>query len=294
MQFASIYRDGKEQLSIRKGNQILVLKESWAREQDFPYTMEELVTRGFDGIEHAVRFQEELLQTDSVAGEWVDETSVQFAPSVCRGRKIICVGLNYLKHVNESRLELPKSPLLFSKFDNTLAAHGEAVARPETTEKLDYEAEVAVVIGKQARNVSETDAFNYVLGYTLANDLSARDLQFATSQWLLGKSCDGFCPIGPALVTKDEVPDINNIRLRCIVNGEVRQDASTAQMMFSFATLIHYISSHFTLEPGDVILSGTPEGVILGMPEGQQNWLRAGDEVIVEAEHLGRLKTTIA
>lgn len=293
MRFASIYVEGNEQLAVWMNGKVLTVSPVWAREKGFPATMQELVGLGLEGVNRAKALEAELVHHSTNAGTWMDEDKVQFAPAVTRGRKIICVGLNYLKHANESRMDLPSVPLLFSKFDNTLVGHNTTVVHPHQTQQMDYEAEIAVVIGKHAKDVSEEEAFDYVLGYTLANDLSARDMQFVTSQWLLGKTYDGFCPVGPALVTKDEIPNISDIRIRCLVNGEVRQDASTQQMIFPFATLISYISSHFTLEPGDVILSGTPDGVAFGMPEGQQAWLKPGDEVVVEADLLGTLTTRI-
>lgn len=154
---------------------------------------------------------------------------------------------------------------------------------------MDYEAELAMIIGVEARNVSVDDALEYVLGYCNANDLSARDLQFRSTQWLLGKSCDGFCPLGPYLVTSDEVSDPDHLSITCKVNGEIRQSSNTADMIFSTSEIISYVSIYMTLNPGDVILTGTPEGVVLGSPESEQRWLRRGDIVTVEIEGLGAL-----
>jgi len=159
---------------------------------------------------------------------------------------------------------------------------------------LDYEGELALVIGRQAACVAGEEALSTVFGYAPANDFSARDLQFATSQWLLGKSCDRFCPIGPFLVTADEVPDPGSLRIRTWVNGELRQDAPTSDMIFPCSDLISYISRYLPLEPGDVILTGTPAGVILGKPREQRVWLRKGDVVTVEVEGLGRLTNLVA
>lgn len=293
MKFVNVIQQGSNCLGVQSGEKILCVSDAWAQEHDFPTSMEDLITRGVDGLNYLKLQWDEMNQVDGSTGVWYTEHDVEFAPSVVQGRKIICIGLNYLKHVQESRLEIPKVPLLFGKFDNTLAGHNATVVRPAQTRQLDYEAEVAVVIGRQARNISEQEALNYVLGYCVANDLSARDMQFLTSQWLLGKTYDGFCPIGPALVTADEVLNPQNLNIRCIVNGEVRQSANTEQMIFSFAELISYISHQFTLEPGDVILSGTPDGVVLGKPEAERVWLQPGDEVIVEVDGLGRLRTIV-
>ena len=155
------------------------------------------------------------------------------------------------------------------------------------TEKLDYEVELGIVIGKTAKNVSEESALDYVFGYCTANDLSARDLQMRTPQWMLGKTCDGFCPVGPYLVTKDEVGDPQNLQLKTVVNGEIRQNSNTSDMIFSCREIISYISKHMTLVPGDMILTGTPEGVIMGFPPEKQNYLKPGDTVTVEVEKLG-------
>lgn len=220
------------------------------------------------------------------------EEVVVYAPCVLNPEKIICIGLNYVSHREECKIELPTVPIVFSKFNNTLAAHNQIIALPKTAEKFDYEAELVIVIGKEAVNVSPEDALSYVFGYTIGNDLSARDLQFRTGQWLLGKTCDHFAPIGPYLVTADEV-DPGNLDISCTVNGVTRQAANTRDMIFNCATLISYLSQYMTLKPGDIIFSGTPGGVVLGYPEDQQQWLKAGDIVTVSIEKLGSLQNTL-
>lgn len=201
--------------------------------------------------------------------------------------KIICVGLNYRRHAAESGMAVPTTPVIFSKFANALAGAGEAIPLPAVATQYDYEVELAVVIGRRAANVSETKALEYVFGYCTANDLSARDLQMRTSQWLLGKTLDKFLPLGPRLVTADEVGDPQTLAVRCWVNGDLRQDSNTADMLFPVAHLVAYLSQHMTLQPGDIILTGTPEGVVLG--RAQKDWLTPGDEVVVEVEKLGQL-----
>jgi len=201
--------------------------------------------------------------------------------------KIVCVGLNYRKHAEESGAQIPTSPVLFSKFGNTIAAHGEGVPLIDAASQYDYEVELGVVIGQTARNVSEADALRTVFGYSTANDVSARDLQMRTSQWLLGKTLDKFLPIGPYLVTADEVPDPQLLSLRTWLNGELRQNSNTADMIFTVAEIVSYISHHFALDPGDVIVTGTPEGVIMGTKE--KVWMVPGDLVEVEVEGLGKL-----
>jgi 2-keto-4-pentenoate hydratase/2-oxohepta-3-ene-1,7-dioic acid hydratase in catechol pathway len=220
---------------------------------------------------------------------WLEESALQYGPCVTEPGKIIGVGLNYRKHAEETNSAIPTSPILFNKFSNALSGHGERIIIPSETEKLDYEAELAIVIGKRAKDVSKEEALGYVFGYCPANDLSARDLQLKTSQWLLGKSCDGFCPLGPYVTTADEVGDPNQLAITSNVNGEVRQNSHTSDMIFHCNEIISYISRHMTLEPGDVILTGTPEGVVLGFPPERQIYLKEGDSVTVEIENLGAI-----
>jgi len=225
--------------------------------------------------------------TGADAAWLLDEASLQLGPCVTNPEKILCVGLNYRRHAEESGSAVPEAPVLFSKFNNALAANGETVPLLDAAEKYDYEVELAVVIGRTAVNVSEDSALDCVLGYTNANDLSARDLQMRSSQWLLGKTLDKFCPIGPYLVTADEVGDPQQLSTRSWLNGELRQNSNTADMIFSIAEVIAYVSRYFTLKPGDVILTGTPEGVILGMQE--KVWMKPGDVVSVEVGDFGKL-----
>ena len=237
------------------------------------------------------RYVQHVLASDLIHRWLLDEATLTFGPCVAEPGKIICVGLNYRRHAAESGMAIPSSPVLFSKFSNSIAAPGEPVVLPANAVEYDYEAELGVVIGKRAKNVSEQDALNFILGYCNVNDLSARDLQTRTSQWLLGKTLDQFMPIGPYLVTADEVRDPQALDIRCWVNGALRQNSSTADMVFSVPQLVSYISQYMTLEPGDVISTGTPEGVVLGMKEKQ--WLKPGDEVTIEVAGLGRLTNTM-
>ncbi|WP_342566201.1 fumarylacetoacetate hydrolase family protein [Paenibacillus sp. FSL R7-0345] len=223
----------------------------------------------------------------------LDDNGLTFGPVVTGPGKILCVGLNYRKHAEETGSAIPQTPILFSKFNNALAGHLEDVPLPAVSQQVDYEAELAIVIGRTASNVSKEDALDYVFGYCCANDLSARDLQFRTQQWLLGKTCDKFAPVGPYLVTADEVREPNNLRISCSVNGEVRQSSNTSDMIFHCDEIISYVSQHMTLEPGDIILTGTPEGVVLGYPQEKQVYLQAGDVVTVEIEKLGNLTNTM-
>ncbi len=227
--------------------------------------------------------------TDGSGSSWLmDEASLTLGPAVPNPGKIVCVGLNYRKHAEETGAAIPTSPVLFSKFLNTVAGPDEDVPLTDAATQYDYEVELAVVMGQTAKNVSAADALNSVFGYATANDLSARDLQNRTSQWILGKTMDKFMPIGPYLVTADEVPDPQKLAIRTWLNGELRQNSNTDDMIFPVAEIIAYISRHFTLEPGDVIITGTPEGVILGMAE--KRWMVPGDVVEVEVEGLGKLR----
>lgn len=222
----------------------------------------------------------------------LDEAGITFGPSVTNPSKIICVGLNYRKHAEETNAPIPEYPILFNKFDNTITGHGHDVYLPKVSRKVDYEAELVIVIGKQAKYIDKASALDYVFGYTPVNDVSARDLQLRTHQWLLGKSCDGFSPVGPYLVTADEVGDPNALDIKCIVNGEVRQSSNTSDMIFYCDEIVSYISQHMTLYPGDIILTGTPAGVVLGYPPEKQVYLKDGDVVTVEIEKLGAITNT--
>jgi 2-keto-4-pentenoate hydratase/2-oxohepta-3-ene-1,7-dioic acid hydratase in catechol pathway len=292
VKLANILVNNENRLGMVQNGKIMVIDKDWSVKNGFPTSMNELFL-GSASIDSLNRMFDQAESEDSANVQYYEASEVNFAHSVPTGKKIICVGLNYKKHADESNMELPKVPLLFSKFDNTLTGNDAVVIKPDDTEQMDFEAEVGVVIARQARNISVDEAMEYVFGFTNANDLSARDLQFITSQWLVGKTCDGFCPVGPYLVTTDEVSNPNDLKVTCTVNGTIRQNASTSQMIFPFAELISYISQRFTLEPGDLILSGTPDGVIFGLPKEDQVWLQPGDEVIVEVEQLGSLRTII-
>ncbi len=227
-----------------------------------------------------------------VTGDLMEEAGLQLGPCVPQPGKIVCVGLNYRRHAQETGMAVPDTPVLFSKYANSLAGSGHEVPLPGVAEQYDYEAELGVVIGRAARGVSRADALDHVWGYCNCNDVSARDLQFRSTQWLLGKTLDRFLPIGPYLVSADEVGDPQALGIRCSVNGEVRQDSNTSDMVFSVAELVSYISQFWTLEPGDVIATGTPQGVAQGRPD--KPWLVPGDEVVVEVAGLGRLANRMA
>jgi 2-keto-4-pentenoate hydratase/2-oxohepta-3-ene-1,7-dioic acid hydratase in catechol pathway len=254
-------------------------------------TVHEVINGGEEATGALLQLVHQVLERPSneTIGLFREESQLSLGPCVTHPGKIICVGLNYRKHALETNAPIPQYPILFNKFSNTLAGHLEDIPLPRVSEKVDYEAELAIVIGKKAKYVGKEEALQYVFGYCNVNDLSARDLQLRTHQWLLGKSCDRFSPLGPYLVTADEVGNPNRLSISCTVNGEVRQHSNTSDMIFHCDEIVSYISHHMTLEPGDIILTGTPEGVVLGYPEEKQIYLKPGDSVTIEIEKLGKL-----
>jgi 2-keto-4-pentenoate hydratase/2-oxohepta-3-ene-1,7-dioic acid hydratase in catechol pathway len=294
MTFA-VLRDGNEySLGIKTDRGVLNARKAGAALQiNAPATIDEVIAGRGDGAALAQLVQKASAATDQKA-LFVDEQSAPFGPCVPHPGKIVCVGLNYRKHAAETGMPIPPVPILFSKFNNALAPHrGTVNASRGPTEKLDYEAELVIVIGKTARAVAETDALSYVFGYCVGNDVSARDLQMRTTQWLVGKTYDGYAPIGPYLVTADQVPDPNALKIECRVNGETRQSSNTADMIFGCARLLAYTSRYIPLDPGDIIFTGTPEGVALGQPKDKQVWLKPGDRVSTYIEKLGTLEFTV-
>lgn len=215
---------------------------------------------------------------------------------VPRPRNVFAIGLNYRKHAEEAGMPIPPVPILFSKFANSLAGHRAKVKLlpADLASNFDYEVELVIVIGRKAVNVKEEDALRYVFGYCNGNDLSSRDLQLRTTQWMLGKMQDGFAPIGPWLVTADQIPNPNALQVQTRVNGELRQNENTADMIYHCKHIVSYCSRYLTLKPGDIIFTGTPSGVILGYPAEKRVWLKAGDTVTTTIEKLGTLEVTLA
>lgn len=216
----------------------------------------------------------------------VDE--IGYLPVVARPGKVIALGRNYSAHAAERGAEPPKYPMLFHKTHTSLNGAGREIVIPAGTQKVDYEAELAVIISKRCKNVSEANALEYVYGYTAANDVTARDWQRLTSQFTAGKMVDGFGPLGPALVTADEIDDVQALDIKSFHNGRLMQSSNTRRMIFPVAFTIAYISRITTLEPGDVILTGTPAGV--GSAQKPPVYMKAGDEIVVEIENIGRLR----
>ena len=288
--------DGTETLGVLTENGVIDVREAAALLRiAAPLTLEELLKVG-----NAAALDRLVAAAKSPKGR----PAVVSAASITHGRlftnpgKIICVGLNYRRHAQEIGMAAPKVPILFNKYNNSLAAHNCTIKLPprDVAYKFDYETELLIVIGKPARNVSEADALNYVAGYCTSNDFSARDLQLElpAAQWMIGKTLDDFAPIGPYFVSADLVGDPNKLKLETRVNGEVRQSWNTDDFIFNCQQMIAYISRFWTLEPGDIIFTGTPQGVIAGKPKEQQVWLKAGDEIVSAIEKLGELKFKLA
>jgi 2-keto-4-pentenoate hydratase/2-oxohepta-3-ene-1,7-dioic acid hydratase in catechol pathway len=226
-----------------------------------------------------------------IEGDPMPLDAVELGPPVPDPEKIICIGLNYRAHAAEAAIEPPEAPTFFAKFRNALVGPATAVALPAASAKVDFEAEVAFVVGRPCGGVSEAEALDCIAGYTLLNDLSARDLQFATPQWMPGKVFDGSAPCGPALVTPDEAGPPDRISFSLTLNGRRMQEASTDDLIFSIPTLLSHLSNLMTLEPGDLVSTGTPAGV--GSTRKPRVWLKPGDEVAISSPTLGLLETRI-
>jgi 2-keto-4-pentenoate hydratase/2-oxohepta-3-ene-1,7-dioic acid hydratase in catechol pathway len=227
----------------------------------------------------------------------LDEATITHGKLFSNPSKIVCVGLNYKAHALEAGFKIPKEPILFNKYNNTLAAHQCTIKlpTPEISTKFDYETELLIVIGKPARHIPEADALSCIAGYCVGHDFSARDLQLEKGgQWMIGKTLDDFAPIGPYFVSADLVGDPNNLKIETKVNGEVRQSANTRDFIFNTQAMIAYASKLFTLQPGDIIFTGTPPGPIIGMPVDKRVWLKAGDKIESTIEKLGTLEFDLA
>jgi 2-keto-4-pentenoate hydratase/2-oxohepta-3-ene-1,7-dioic acid hydratase in catechol pathway len=286
--------DGSETLGVVTDKGVIDVRAACAKlRMRSPLTLDQLLQEGdADGLEKLVA------RAKSTGAALVDESSIKHGRLFARPGKIICVGLNYRQHAKEIGMQAPRVPPLFSKYNNSLAAQNAVIELPakEISIKFDYETELLIVIGKRARNVSEADALGYIAGYCTSNDFSARDLQLElpNGQWMIGKTLDNFAPIGPYFVSADMVGDPNKLKIETWVNGELRQSSSTSDFIFNTQQMIAYISKHWTLEPGDIIFTGTPQGVIAGYSKDKQVWLKAGDEIVSAIEKLGKLTFKLA
>ncbi|UFU01458.1 fumarylacetoacetate hydrolase family protein [Radiobacillus kanasensis] len=247
----------------------------------------ELGHNALDRSQEAFSFLKEEMVHDAI----FEREDVILGPPVLNPSKIICVGKNYKEHVAEMKSEIPDYPVLFAKFSNALIGPEDFIQKSPKTDKLDYEVELAVVIGKEASQVSKEEALDYIAGYTIGNDVSARDLQKRTPQWLQGKTLDHSTPIGPWMVTTDEIPDPSNLEIKSYVNGEERQSSNTKHLIFDIPFLIEFVSGLITLQPGDVILTGTPDGV--GFAMDPPTFLQDGDTVTLKIEEIGILQNQV-
>lgn len=284
MKLCQIMKDGSPALGIcTEAGIIDVVAEATLRGISAPATMLEAIEGGDAALE--------LLASLAKGAEAF--TDAPAAPAVTGGDKILCIGLNYMRHAEEFKSKIPAAPVIFAKFPNALAADGEQVALCPDYKEYDYEAELVVVMGKKCKGVSADEALDYVFGYTCGDDFSTRDLQFTRgNQWILSKNFDGFAPLGPCVVTADCI-DPSELQVCSRVNGELRQNGNTRDMIFPVGKLIEDISHHMTLMPGDIIFTGTPHGVMQGYPADQKNWLKPGDTVEISIEGIGTLTNTL-
>jgi 2-keto-4-pentenoate hydratase/2-oxohepta-3-ene-1,7-dioic acid hydratase in catechol pathway len=279
------FREGNsDRLGARSGDQIIDLS---AADPSIPSDMRSFLEAG-----DAARSAAEAAIAKGSPSFSAD--AVKILAPISDPEKIICIGLNYADHAAESGMDIPTEPIVFSKYASAIIGSGDTINLPPSSSEPDYEVELVVVIGKSGFNIAEGDAMGHVAGYTVGHDVSARDyqLQKPGGQWMMGKTFDTFAPIGPDLVTADEVADPHKLGIRCILNGETVQDSNTKQLIFKIPQLIAYLSHVFTLNPGDLIFTGTPPGV--GMARDPQLWLKAGDTVACEVDGLGRIENPVA
>lgn len=271
-----------------KDNSLVLISKSGITELDnlgFKGMMLDLILAGSNELKRIESEASKITKGDKLNPE-------SLAAPITNPSKIVAVGLNYSDHANETKMEVPKAPLIFSKFNSSITGPSDPILIPlGLTQKVDYEAELGVVIGKRAKNVPLEDALDYVFGYTVINDVSARDIQFSDKQWTRGKSLDTFCPMGPVIVSKDELPDPQNLEIGCEVNGQILQQSNTKYMIFSVAELISRLSHSFTFEPGDIIATGTPGGV--GYSRTPPVFLKSGDIVRTWIKGIGELMNKV-
>jgi len=281
MKLVSFMVRGKPGIGVLNGKQISNITEA-----GFSSSMRSFLEAGPDTWHQA------LAKYEQGQVPLLDYDAVTLLSPVPNPSKVVAIGLNYKDHAKEQGATLPAAPLIFAKFPSSVIGPFDDITwDPALTNEVDYEVELGVVIGKKARRVSEADALDYVFGYTVINDISARNLQFGDKQWVRGKSLDTFCPVGPAIVTSDEIPDPQKLAVRCLVNDNVMQTSNTEQMVFGVRELVSYCSQAFTLEPGDLIATGTPGGV--GVFRKPPFFLKDGDVVVTEVEHVGRIRNVV-
>ncbi len=276
MRFVTLERPGYTEPGVQFDDRVIGLRGAGFED------LLSVIAGGADAMDRVMRWVEY-----PPGGESVPRGQEKLRAPILKPPKIVCIGLNYRDHAEEARLAVPGVPTVFSKFPSALTGHGHPIVLPGNSAEPDYEAELVVVIGRGGRHIPEARWREHVFGYTMMNDVSARDFQRATSQWMMGKTFDTFAPMGPAVVTADEIEDPHNLAISLTLSGEVMQDSNTSNMIFKIPRLIAFLSSVFTLEPGDVISTGTPAGV--GFARKPPRWLKPGDEVAVRVEGLGEL-----
>ncbi|MDF2000812.1 fumarylacetoacetate hydrolase family protein [Peribacillus frigoritolerans] len=285
MKIATFSVQTEQHIGLVKDDQIISLTALGPEE--FPACMKKFIERGNELRSRAEQLIEQRVNDDAI----FKLSEVNILPPIAKPEKIICVGLNYFDHCKETGMEPPESPVIFSKYTNAIAGHNDAIEIPINSTEVDFEAELAFVIGREAKHVSEEEADDYVFGYTIMNDISARDLQFQDGQWSRGKTADTFAPFGPVIVTKDEVGDPHNLAISLELNGEIMQDSNTSNLIFTVPKIISFLSQSMTLMPGDLIATGTPPGV--GMGRNPKIWLKNGDRMNVSIEKIGTLSNHV-
>jgi 2-keto-4-pentenoate hydratase/2-oxohepta-3-ene-1,7-dioic acid hydratase in catechol pathway len=276
MRFLSYDLNGRAEPAVIYDGDLIPLSGAGFRD------LHELIAGGADAIDRLGRWVRSTPSRDPF-----DSAKYKLLAPVPRPGKIICIGLNYRDHAEEAKMPIPETPTVFAKWGNTVCGHMHPIVLPRNSSKPDYEAELAVVIGRRGRHIAVSEWRDHVFGYTILNDVSARDFQMATSQWTIGKTFDTFAPMGPWIVTDEEIPDPGALKISLTLNGEVMQDSSTSNMIFGVPELIAYLSSVMTLEPGDIISTGTPAGV--GFAQKPPRWLRPGDTAAVQVQGIGEL-----
>ncbi|GAB6255469.1 fumarylacetoacetate hydrolase family protein [Peribacillus sp. N1] len=285
MKIATFSVQTEQHIGLVKDDQIISLTALGPEE--FPACMKKFIERGSELRSRAEQLIEQRVNDDAI----FKLSEVNILPPIAKPDKIICVGLNYFDHCKETGMKPPESPVIFSKYANAIAGHNDAIEIPINSTEVDFEAELAFVIGREAKHVSEEAADDYVFGYTIMNDISARDLQFQDGQWSRGKTADTFAPFGPVIVTKDEVGDPHNLAISLELNGEIMQDSNTSNLIFTVPKIISFLSQSMTLMPGDLIATGTPPGV--GMGRNPKIWLKNGDRMNVSIEKIGTLSNHV-
>ncbi|MGG6358616.1 fumarylacetoacetate hydrolase family protein [Peribacillus frigoritolerans] len=285
MKIATFSVQSEQHIGLVQDDQIISLTALCPEE--FPACMKKYIERSSELRTRAEHLIEQRINEDAI----FKTSEVKILPPIAKLDKIICVGLNYFDHCKETGMEPPASPVIFSKYSNAITGHNDPIEIPINSTEVDFEAELAFVIGKEAKRVSEEEADDYVFGYTIMNDISARDLQFQDGQWSRGKTADTFAPFGPVIVTKDEVGDPHNLAISLELNGEIMQDSNTSNLIFTVPKIISFLSQSMTLMPGDLIATGTPPGV--GMGRNPKIWLKNGDRMNVSIEKIGTLSNHV-